>query len=80
MSKPALSANSPTAVWQPMSSCPRVGLVLLKTPAQGRHWPIVGEYSHIHGAFCSIPFMGQNEQQLFPVAWTEIPAFDAVRA
>jgi hypothetical protein len=62
--------------WRPMASCPRDGLVLLKTPIEGGHWPVVGRFSFVHGGFCSLAILGQTEQQLFPVAWTAIPPYD----
>jgi hypothetical protein len=68
--------TNPGTAWKPMSTAPRNGLILLKAPIDGGHWPVVGRYSHIHGGFCTPPILGQTECQLFPSAWAEIPAYD----
>lgn len=65
-----------STVWKAMSSAPHLGLVLLKVPSEGGSWPIIGRWSTAHGAFCTPPVLGLNETILFPVAWTEIPAYD----
>jgi hypothetical protein len=63
-------------MWQPMSTAPRNGLILLKVTVEGKSWPVIGQFSFTHGAFCTPPIFGLNEVALYPSAWAEIPAYD----
>ena len=64
--------------WKPMDTCPREGLVILKSHVEGGYWPVIARYSQVHGGFVIPPVLGQQETLVLAAeAWAEIPAYDS---
>jgi hypothetical protein len=62
--------------WKTMADAPRGRPVLIRSQWNGQRVAIVGEYRHVHGAFCTQPIFGQGEQIINAEGWTDLPSLD----
>jgi hypothetical protein len=71
-----VSHESTASGWRPMKDAPRTKPLLLRSRWNGRPVALVGIYVAAHGVWCTQPFFGQGEQQIFADGWTDLPELE----